>query len=110
MSNHKNELTCPLETCKAVYAYRKSFQVHLKSHNTQKPFRHHSVCEICGESYKNESYLYNHYRNFHKELDCKLCKIKFVGRNALLKHERNIHATNQARGPCPTCTNCKQTA
>ena len=79
-----NGPTCPKES------YQKSFQVHDADRTTAD-----SICEICGESYKNESYLYYHHRNFHKELRCKMCGKKFVGRNALLKHERNTHATNQ---------------
>jgi hypothetical protein len=110
----KEVLVCPHDHCRAHYSYQKSFDLHLESHllksgdhedmiikddvklednldNKQVPV----VCEICGESYKSDFYLYNHMRNFHKKFECKKCFQKLTGRNALLRHERHVHATDQ---------------
>ena len=77
----KKLLVCKYEGCCASYIYKKSFKIHLLTHNHNKIENTDmksntlpAVCETCGETFKTEIYLYNHNRNFHKHFKCKECK------------------------------------
>ena len=88
----KKLLVCKYEGCCASYIYKKSFKIHLLTHNHNKTENIDmksnnilpAVCETCGETFKTEIYLYNHNRNFHRQFKCKECKevgINFTTRN-----------------------------
>lgn len=120
MTIHSNyrPFVCPYPNCNKKYTVKSRFQVHLRTHTGDKPFKckfcsksfnekgnlkthliFHSAlrpyaCKFCDKSYKSYFHLKDHIEIKHegiKKYQCEICTKKF-GRVSTLKSHLKIHS------------------
>ena len=103
MSIHQNyrPYKCTYPGCNKRYSIENRFQVHLRTHNGEKPF----LCQICNKSFNEKGNLQTHLR-FHSELrpfKCPHCT-KCYKTNGHLKDHIEIQHNLVKKYSCQFCS------
>ena len=103
MSIHQNyrPYKCTYPGCNKRYSIESRFQVHLRTHNGEKPF----LCQICNKSFNEKGNLKTHLR-FHSELrpfKCPHCT-KCYKTNGHLKDHIEIQHNLVKKYSCQYCS------
>lgn len=88
-------------TCSAVFPTRQRFQVHLVTHQADRP---RYECEYCGMMFLSEDSVKKHcarfHQNSHESIPCPHCQYIARIRADLKKH---IHTVHEKKNQCPDC-------
>ena len=91
MTIHQNyrPFKCTFPGCNKSYSIESRYQVHLRTHNGQKPF----MCQICNKTFNEKGNLKTHLR-FHSELrpfKCPNCSKRYKTKGHLKDHVEIQH-------------------
>lgn len=84
--------SCPHPQCQASFKSRLGYELHLRIHSGEKPFR----CEECGDRFLSASRRLDHMKRRHRGDSllphaCEHCPARFVRPYELKKHTNNMH-------------------